>query len=408
MRRRRLIPVALLAFTFGCRTCGTEAGETTYDTFDGKIRLELVRSTYMSDYGWRSNFRLVVHATPQIAIPVPCSKVKFAEAPDGKLFAFHCSARVDELGASDAWIGKWHLVRLLGNGAFVMAADPPMAKKLPWGQTPDFAAVQPLNKAADEIFASWKTEDKHRFRPLDPNVEQNLVALSSALAAESSDAEAAAFLERNASEQMPEAGTDPWPVAFAARGEAARAGVLGRLCSALESSVQDGARYSRAGAFCPLTGVRIGLVGAERVNERMSRDNGRASPQAPGQQAADLLAAYLATAEAGAQACAALGRPGTTDETRAAALLVVGRTGTKCVGPGLTALLARCPPGYAGKVDTLPATDKARADLVADVNRALELKNGRRTVGPPPSSALVAAIAAQAPLPKEFCHNGAK
>jgi hypothetical protein len=207
MRRRRLVLVALLAFTFGCRTCGTETGETTYDTFDGKVRLELVRSTDMGDYGWRSNFRIVVHAAPQFAIPVPCSKVKFAEAPDGKLFAFHCSARADGLGASDAWIGKWHLVRLLGNGAFVVGADPPMTKKLPWGQTPDFAAVQPLNRAADEIFASWK---------VDPNVKQNLVALSSALAAESSDAEAAAFLERHASEQVPRAETDPWPIAFAA------------------------------------------------------------------------------------------------------------------------------------------------------------------------------------------------
>ncbi|MBS2020565.1 MAG: hypothetical protein JST00_47355 [Deltaproteobacteria bacterium] len=337
-RARVLAVVALLFGPAACgRSCGCVEGEKTYESIDGKVKVELVRKTHWSggkSPGPISEFCLRVHTTPVIDHVIDCDHVDMAEDDEGKTVAWRCKGK-----------SPWGVLRLRGGKRYI---DECTAPSVGVEKKPAFEKLERLSTAADRIVTcavpyGQSEYDLARWDELFRSIEE----------LEGVDV-AAQTLVRLAARPI-ETGDDSWNVTYLSRSAEVRARVQKAICTALERPDADMTMYARAARFCSLDGPGVGPAAVAQL-ERLLRlpvviprpfegnetDAGAAAARLAVSQRealewAAVIAVKKAPAAAGAAACATA--PGTAEGSdeygsgvvpRRVAAAVIAVTKTKC------------------------------------------------------------------------------
>lgn len=337
-RARALAVAALLLGPTACgRGCTCIEGEKTYESIDGKWKVELVRKTHWTGGkipGPISDFYIRVHTTPPVDHMIHCDHVEMAE---------------DDAGANVAWRCKgqsaWSVLRLRGGGRYVNECTAPsvgVEKK------PAFDELEPLSAAADRIVTCSVPYGQAQY----------VVAMWSELfrsIEELEGADVAAKTLVRLSARPIETGDDSWNVTFLSRSPEVRTKVLAAMCPALERADADMIAYARAATFCSFDGPNVGQAAVAQLDRLLRRpvsiprslsgndaDAGAAEAKlaVSHRQALEwsaVIAVKKSPAAAGAAACATA--PGTAEGSdeygsgvvpRRVAAAVIAVTKTKC------------------------------------------------------------------------------
>ncbi|MBX3191069.1 MAG: hypothetical protein KF819_28995 [Labilithrix sp.] len=347
MRWRRLAAAILFLGPAACgRSCGCVEGEKSYETLDGKVKVELVRKVRWTGGripGPMTAFYLRIHTTPIVEHRISCDRVDMAEDDTGKLVAWRCKSA--NIGAREA---TWSVLRLRGDARYIVDCDAPVGD----ANAPDFARLDPLSRAAGRIVRcidpayGAREEGKARWSELARAIDED----------HGPDALAAFFVE---AAELPHVGPheDPWRITLAGQSSTVAEKVSRSLCPSLSRGDASAPVYVRAAERCPLDAPGVGAGAVAQLRAALQRHVRGAEPSvAPngGAPQADALlesnaralfssaaiGVTRAPAEAGAAACAsaqalsnaseaardALGRPG----ARSVAASVLAATKTKC------------------------------------------------------------------------------
>lgn len=256
-RRGRL--VAVLALLFGpvaCgRSCGCFEGEKTYESIDGKVKVELVRKVFWTGGkipGPMTDFYIRVHTTPPInhLILDRCDHVDMAEDDAGKNVAWRCKGTP-----------VWSVLRLRGADRYVNECK---AVSVGTEKKPAFDKLEPLSVAADRIVGCAVPYGQAQY------VVAMWKNLLSAIEEDEGAEGAAKTLIRLAARPI-ETGDDTWHVTFLSRSDDVRARVLRAVCPALERPDSDMPMYARAAAYCSLDGPGVGAAAVAQLERLLKR-----------------------------------------------------------------------------------------------------------------------------------------
>jgi hypothetical protein len=146
-RSARVITFMVLALG-GCgRGCGCVEGQTTYESLDGKVKVELVRSVRWGTGhlpGTITSFSVRVHAEEVFDEPVACDHVDLAEDDAGKLVAFRCKG--DDQ--------PWTVLRLHGGQRRLRECNAPVGR----GAVPAWSGLRPVSASVDRILGCMGNE----------------------------------------------------------------------------------------------------------------------------------------------------------------------------------------------------------------------------------------------------------
>lgn len=341
MKLARVVLVAALTFAFGsfagCRGCSCVSGETTFESLDGKVRVELVRRTHWTGGrigGPVSDFLVRIHASPPIDLPIACQYVDFAEDKDGKYVGYRCrnetkwivvrlldgTSRAGQSHLSDAGVAAAHLVE----------CDAPVGT----GRKPAFEKLEPVSKIADKIIAC---QDDDAFPRSD------FVTLVRAVGADGGEEAANALAIRLAERSdLPSFDhDDAWDRVLASLSPAGKSRVLGAVCGALVDPRSPPPRYVRAARYCPFdlgpaekgpgggeVAPAIANAAAERLRALFAKE--APAPKRSFEIGAMHWATVLAPRGVGDLGCEAVTSLVATDIRFQAALGLVAREKKKC------------------------------------------------------------------------------
>lgn len=342
-RARALAVVALLFGPVACgRSCGCFEGEKTYESIDGKVKVELVRKTHWTGGkipGPISDFYIRVHTTPVIdhlILGSGCDHVDMAEDDAGKNVAWRCKGKG----------GPWSVLRLRGGNRYVNECTAPSVGT---EKKPAFEKLEKLSVAADRIVGCAVPYGQAKY------VEANWSELLRSIEEDEGPDVTAQTMVRLAARPI-ETGDDSWNVAFLARSPAVRERALKAICPTLERVDADMTMYARAATFCPFDGPGVGAAAVAQLDRMLKRpvelprsltgnelDAGAPSVQLTvshryALEWSAVIAAKTSPAAAGAVACAnAPAAPEGSDEygsggvvPRRVAAAVIAVTKTKC------------------------------------------------------------------------------
>jgi hypothetical protein len=383
---RVLVGISVLGLAGCCRRCGVETGEKTYETHTGKVRASLVRST---SWGTKvpipgSSFAVRVETTPPFDEETTCSKVVFAEDPTGKLLGFRCH---------DA--KTWTVLRLRGGARRLRDCDVAGSK-----EAPNWSTLLPISSAAEAMLRCDGSKN---------------VAILRAISEDEGEAPARARALALADERPSNVDGDAWRLAIDGLPEELRAKAEADVCGRLLEAgrVQSANLFLRAVARCDLRDPRVGDAAMAVLGETLE------APTEPGYRPglygedprsrtirwAALVASRARPQEAGAFACARL--PGSIPRdqlayTWAPLASVVGRGGQRC--DHLDGFLRDPPCGEEVACGaSLCETTSLRADTRAWDELPLTPQGADRVLPelPRPSRAMLHALRANGPLPRE-------
>lgn len=306
--------VALTLVACG-RSFGCIEGEKTYETFDGKVSMVLVRKVEWSGGkipGPVTDFFVRVGTQPGFEEPVDCDRLDFAEDELGTHVAFRCT------GAP-----SWTVLRLRGGDARLRECDALD------GDRPDFTRLTPLHAATDRILRCAR----------DPGAVAK--ALIRAVRQDEGREAALDVVDRLASGPLNVNDDNVWPYAMDALDEQDRDMALGKLCTTLGAEAEHAApeRYLRAVRICDHASAGPAALAILRTRAALGGEE-------PDREKRDVASAVLLWAAAlgsresaraaGEAACRGLeilrhreGDEWQEDRVRVLAT-VLGRTGTRC------------------------------------------------------------------------------
>lgn len=398
MRRARLaVPAVLFATAVGCgRGCGCVEGEKTYETLDGKVKVELVRRVVWTGGrvpGPVTKFYVRVHTGPPFSHEVGCAYVDLAEDEEGRYVAYRCRGEEADRG--------WKVLRLRGGDAYLFDCEPPVGA----GASPVFADVDPVAKAADRLAGCILKGAPS------PPASQQLPVLVRAIVEDAGPDEAAAFVARLASEEIPPAVDvrDPWDRAFGALPEPARSRLASELCPTVSDADAPPRRWVRAVRSCPLDGEGVARSARRRFVATL-RDEGAYQAIADDSTSIDAFhwAALLTTTAD--DACEALPTLRHDDPRIPIVIDLIARTRTRCTGDVSAELGVPCGSSIACD-GGLCAADRVHEIVSGVAAGARALDGGLRAPAlssPDPIVARLSALYAQGPLPKEVSARNAR
>ncbi|MCA9588549.1 MAG: hypothetical protein KC657_24700 [Myxococcales bacterium] len=392
-KRAALLALVLLGPTACGRGCGCVEGETSYEKLDGKVKVELVRSTKWTGGripGPVSHFMVRVHTTPRFDEPVGCTKVDLAEDREGKFVAFRCK------GAE-----SWTVLRLRGGDRRLRECDAPVGD----GRKPDFAQLGPVRDATSRLLACVSQGGLSASRV----VEEIARSITED---DGDDVASRVVVDLAASTLEPADGgeRDPWRAGFAALSDRGRELAHAGLCRGLAQPDVEPTRYARAAARCSHDGAapnalaqfRRWFATSEPPADRGAAEEVRARRlRASALRWATWVAAEGAPEEAGKLACElGGGAPGEVSRTLAA--MLVAHAQTKC--PGVASWRRRPPCGDVDCDGGLCSAGEVRARIDGHLVRDALDDAGARAWPVPPSESLavLGAWHAQGPLPRSI------
>jgi len=252
---RGLAALFLLLGPVACgRSCGCVEGEKTYETLEGKVKVELVRNVHWSAGkipGPATAFHLRVHTEPVIDHPISCDRVDMAEAPSGKLVAYRCK------GTS-----AWNVLRLRGANRYIADCAAPVGT----GSTPKLDAIDSLSVGGSRILGCASTE--YAYRAETAAVWAELVT---SIEEDEGAASTSAFLVATASRAHDASGTDPWGKTLETRSGTIKSAVMAQVCPALAKGDAAMPLYVRAAERCPPTSPGVGEAAIRQLQTALVR-----------------------------------------------------------------------------------------------------------------------------------------
>jgi len=233
----------LLGFV-GCRSCGWDEGEKTFESLDGPTKVELVRETHWGggEFGAApvSHFVIRVHTNPPFDEPTTCTRAQFAENDRGNLIAFRCDS-------SDTW----KIIRVgHANRHFFECSTVLDAKK------PDLSKAHLLADAAPVIVQCNDTPGA-----------KNWQELYASLALELRDE--GGSVSRFLADTAESPGIEGWIAVVPSLSAPERADLEKRLCPSLLAESAPRA-YERAARVCPLDRTDVADAALLRVKRTLS------------------------------------------------------------------------------------------------------------------------------------------
>lgn len=244
MRDAAVVPRVLLLSAaclglLGCsRGCVVLPGERRYESIDGAVKVELVRSSHGPAFFQllgqsTARFHVRVHTKSPIDFPVDCSMfgdhVDLAENASGTLVALRCRGE-----------RKWTVLRLRSDGGYLYDCAAPVGT----GPEPAFDTLDPLSRGADRIIGcTWGHAAE--WTKLTGYIEEDEGAPA-----------AAAFLARTA--LLPVLDRIPWQETFDGQTQKVRAATLREICPALSRGEASAPLYARAARNCSLDDAALG------------------------------------------------------------------------------------------------------------------------------------------------------
>lgn len=403
----RFAIVALVTSTAGCgRDCGCCSGEKTYETLDGPVKVELVRSVHTPSSHMitfpKTQFALRVHTSPPFDHAVPCSKVQMAEDDTGKLVAFRCEG--------DA---PWHVLRLRSGDRRLLDCSAPVGVK----DVPDFASLPPLAASVDRILGCASTQAVPGYTPE--------VAWGELVRSIGEDAGRQPALDlvkklatRPPADSNASGGIDPWLSALEALPAEDRKTAFVPACAALGDAHASPLAYVRGARLCDLEGSGLASEAIARFRAGLADTGpeGRANQlrdPSPHVAWAAVIALRNDPTTAGTVACEALGRMRVTSLSHGTlALAAIGVSRTRCdavrslpdhppCGKDFDCQGALCgQPFFEAPIRAW--VDQATADVAAGSARPQIVSGHQRT------GVLMAALYAQGDLPEEIVIRNAR
>ncbi|HEY1690632.1 MAG TPA: hypothetical protein VGG39_00635 [Polyangiaceae bacterium] len=246
---------ALLSFA-ACRKWTFGVSESTYESLDAAVKVELVRDAnptfgLAEMFGTGTTFFLRVHTDPVFDEPIECESVDLAENAWATVVAYRCKAE----GSS------WRPIRLGKSGVHLRDC----ATDLGAAATPDFTRLPPLREVAPAVLSC--KEKERPAGPYDDIYEMMLAELREDGGLAAVRAFMAGASERPVPDSIEAAGTteEPWMHALERLPAAEQVAVQGDLCRALVDTTSNDETYARAARRCPLGDPHVGDAALDRV-----------------------------------------------------------------------------------------------------------------------------------------------
>jgi hypothetical protein len=392
-RRSRALALGLLLTVSACsRDCGCISGDKSYESLDGKVKVELVRRVHWSGNHMvaapSSRFLLRVHTTPPIEHPVGCSHVDMAENEAGTLVAYRCRD------------GKaWTVLRLRGGSRCLVECEAPVGE----GDGPDFAALPALRDSVDRILECAENQYD------EGEVWGELVR---SMAEEDGAAAAAKLAVRLFEAPPPKLRDDPWVAIIETLEPDAAAQVKRAVCAKLADAETSDLSYERAGEICPHAGTPIANEALRRFTAALTEKKEITTAQ----RWAASIAIRNDPKRAGEVGCASLGKLNMANETASRfALGAIAIGETRCEGLWSAQAWDSCSSGFdcGDGLCTAEVTKRVLDEWIRSVRTVIvegkdKIEERSPIVPPDYVIALLGAGYAQGELPREMVLRNAR